>query len=171
MLSASRFTPSFNQVLRDLKRQENGLYNCLWSIVSDSLFIQEIAGLYPSLPLCANLRCGLWYVANPDEECYFKSTDGHINAWCFSTVRLNWHLALLAASKGGCLVVDATRRGKTFPVRPPHATHTSLAVIHIIFHRTLWLNCGRASLCFKIYRARQIFPISARVKLEFTFRC
>lgn len=116
MHNSSCFTPSFNQVLRDLKRQENGLLNCLSSIVSDSIFVQEIAAIYPTFPLCANLRCGLWYVANPDEECYFKSTDGHINAWNFSTIRLNWHLALLAARQGGCLIVDATRRGKTFPV-------------------------------------------------------
>lgn len=36
--------------------------------------------------------------------------------WAFPAARINWHLALLAAERGGCFIVDATRRGKTFPV-------------------------------------------------------
>ena len=48
--------------------------------------------------------------------CYFKSTDGHAGNWSFSLIRLNLHVALQAAAAGGCFVVDATRRGKTFPV-------------------------------------------------------
>ncbi len=71
----------------------------------------------PSLPAFANLRCGLWYAPSPDGTCYFKSTDGHTGNWSFSLIRLNLHVALLAAAAGGCFVVDATRRGKTFPVR------------------------------------------------------
>lgn len=40
----------------------------------------QVAARYPSLPLFANLRCGLWYVAPPvPDTCYFKSTDGHNN--------------------------------------------------------------------------------------------
>jgi tRNA A64-2'-O-ribosylphosphate transferase len=55
------------------------------------------------------------YTPRPDAEAYFKSTDGHCGHWHFSTCRLNWHVALLAAERGGCMLVDATRRGKTFP--------------------------------------------------------
>jgi tRNA A64-2'-O-ribosylphosphate transferase len=55
------------------------------------------------------------YTPRPDAEAYFKSTDGHNGHWQFSTTRLNWHIALLAAQSGGCMLVDATRRGKTFP--------------------------------------------------------
>lgn len=51
----------------------------------------------------------------PEATCYFKSTDGHTGAWAFSLTRLNWHVALLAANRGGAIIVDATRRGKTFP--------------------------------------------------------
>ena len=75
-----------------------------------------MAALQPELPLVANLRCGAWYVPRPDATCYFKSMDGHAGQWAFSEARLNWHLALLAATRGGCFIVDATRRGKTFPV-------------------------------------------------------
>ena len=47
-----------------------------------------------SRPLVANERCGSWYV-RPEVKgasAYFKSTDGHDNAWKFSTRRLNLHL-------------------------------------------------------------------------------
>ena len=108
--------PSLNAVLRSLKRRENSLYNCINSIASDAKFVRDIGYLYPALPVCANLRCGLWYTPNPDDTCYFKSTDGHYGNWSFSVTRLNWHIALLAAQKGGCIIVDATRRGKVFPV-------------------------------------------------------
>ena len=111
--------PSFNQVLRTLKREENSLYNCLNSIYHDTAFIESACQLYPSFPLYANLRCGLWYNPEPQHTCYFKSTDGHYGNWAFSTVRLNWHVALLAAEAGGAVIVDATRRGKVFPVSPP----------------------------------------------------
>ncbi len=78
--------------------------------------MREIALYYPSLPLLANLRCGLWYTPQHDGTCYYKSTDGHHGAWNFSTTRLNWHVAELAAKKGGAIIVDATRKGKRFPV-------------------------------------------------------
>ena len=108
---------SMNQVLKHLKREENSLYNCLNSVVHDSAFDRQTAELYPSLPVFANLRCGLWYIPEPQHTCYFKSTDGHYGNWSFSMVRLNWHVALSAAENGGVIIVDATRRGKVFPVR------------------------------------------------------
>ena len=109
---------SVNKVLKHLKRREVGLHNCLASIAADARFVAEIARLYRGLPLLANLRCGLWYTPQPDGTCYFKSTDGHAGNWSFSYTRLNLHVAHLAASHRGCLIVDATRRGKVFPVRP-----------------------------------------------------
>ncbi|KAK9906569.1 hypothetical protein WJX75_004349 [Coccomyxa subellipsoidea] len=107
--------PSVNQLLRHLKKQESGLYNCINSVIEDVSFVKEIANLYPSLSLLANLRCGLWYAPDCAGTCYFKSTDGHYGNWGFSNTRLNLHVAQLAAQEGGCLIVDATRRGKTFP--------------------------------------------------------
>ena len=115
-INETSFLPSLNKVIKELKREENSLFNCINSINLDTFFVQQIAGLYPQVPVYANLRCGRWYTADPDGTCYFKSTDGHFGEWNFSVTRLNWHLALAASEKGGCLVVDATRRGKTFPV-------------------------------------------------------
>ncbi|KAF6141737.1 hypothetical protein GIB67_027915 [Kingdonia uniflora] len=106
---------SIYKASRTIKKKENSLYNALRSIHEDSIFVSEISQLWPNLPLIANLRCGLWYSNNFDSSCYFKSTDGHCNNWSFNTSRLNLHVASLAGQKGGCIIVDSTRRGKRFP--------------------------------------------------------
>ncbi|KAE9613986.1 putative tRNA A64-2'-O-ribosylphosphate transferase, protein-tyrosine phosphatase, rit1 [Lupinus albus] len=106
---------SIYKAARSIKRRENTLYNALKSIYQDSIFVGEISQLWPQLPLLANLRCGLWYSPKFYATCYFKSTDGHTNNCSFNTSRLNLHVAQLAGQKGGCMIVDATRRGKRFP--------------------------------------------------------
>ena len=108
--------PGSHKIVQELKREQNSTYNCLLSILDDSRFVKEIASLYPTLPVVANLRCGLWYVPDARHTCYFKSTDGHEGKWSFSTTRLNLDVAQLCHVHGGCIIVDATRRGKTFPV-------------------------------------------------------
>lgn len=109
---------SVSRVLRQLKKEECSVFNCACSVSSDAVFIDEVSRLQSALPVIANLRCGLWYTRNPQQTCYFKSTDGHNGNWAFSTTRLNMHVAETAASNNGCVIVDATRKGKTFPVRP-----------------------------------------------------
>ena len=125
---------SIYKVVRQLKKDDHGPYNCLASIVADAAFVRDVRRRYPTLPVFANLRCGLWYVdptmmsddgdgndgdSNDDDAvgtCYFKSTDGHCNNWSFSATRLNVHVAEAAATRGGCVVVDATRSStKRFP--------------------------------------------------------
>ena len=103
-------------MLKELKRVESSLHNCVCSIADDADFVAEVCDLHPGLPAFANLRCGLWYLPAARHTCYFKSTDGHNGNWSFSTSRLNVHVAEQAAQRGGALIVDATRRGKTFPV-------------------------------------------------------
>lgn len=111
--------PSITQVLRAVKRKEHGIFNCIASIIYDNKFIVQVSDNFASFPLLANLRAGAWYAGpRPSATCYFKSTDGHSGEWSFSTVRINLHVARLAARHGGVCIVDATRRGKTFPVRP-----------------------------------------------------
>ncbi|KAD6454816.1 hypothetical protein E3N88_09522 [Mikania micrantha] len=100
---------------RTIKRKQSSLFNSLSSIHEDSIFVSEIAQLWPELPLVANLRCGLWYAKKFHSSCYFKSTDGHTNNLSFNTSRLNLHVATLAGQRGGCMIVDSTRKGKRFP--------------------------------------------------------
>lgn len=114
-LRAGESMESIYKVSRQIKQKEHSLYNALRSIYHDSLFVAEIAALWPRLPLLANLRCGLWYSQHFYDVCYFKSTDGHNGNWSFNVTRLNLHVAELAAQKGGCIIVDATRKGKRFP--------------------------------------------------------
>ncbi|KAK9073747.1 hypothetical protein SSX86_006341 [Deinandra increscens subsp. villosa] len=106
---------SIYRASRTIKRRQSSLYNSLQSIHEDSIFVSEIAQLWPQLPLVANLRCGLWYAKKFHSNCYFKSTDGHTNNLSFNTSRLNLHVATLAGQRGGCMIVDSTRKGKRFP--------------------------------------------------------
>jgi hypothetical protein len=71
--------------------------------------------MLPGYALIANLRNGAWYSDNWTSYCYFKSGDGHDEEWTFSLSRLNLHIAKIAASSNGCLIVDSTRRGKVYP--------------------------------------------------------
>ncbi|KAL4421701.1 hypothetical protein ABPG77_010645 [Micractinium sp. CCAP 211/92] len=128
--------PSMNSVLRALKREESSLFSCVASIADDAQFVEQVSARYPGLPLLPNLRCGVWYVSPPlGATCYFKSTDGHNNNWSFSTVRLNLSTAEAAAAAGGCVIVDATRRGKRFPDAMSKTIPMWCAVLNRAVHR------------------------------------
>ena len=118
---------------RQIRRSDHSVHSCLHSVAHDQKFVEraleslgfslgtsEDGGEGARGAVFVNLRCGLWYApprAPPSSyrRCYFKSTDGHTNNCDFSYIRLNAHLALTAASRGGVAVLDATRRGKRFP--------------------------------------------------------
>ena len=53
---------SIYKVVRALKKDDHGAYNCLASVVADASFVRDVCARYPNLPVFANLRCGLWYV-------------------------------------------------------------------------------------------------------------
>lgn len=84
---------NFSHILTDLKRSNLSIANRLRSCQRDAEFVKDVATFY-NRPLVANERCGSWYVRPEDKaaSAYFKSTDGHTNAWKFSTRRLNLHL-------------------------------------------------------------------------------
>ncbi|KAK1972826.1 initiator tRNA phosphoribosyl transferase [Colletotrichum sublineola] len=108
---------NFSHILTDLKRANLSIANRLRSIAQDADFVAEAAACFGGRPLVANERCGSWYVRPADKRAsaYFKSTDGHTNAWKFSTRRLNLHLLELIGKHDGCIIVDSTRRGKRMP--------------------------------------------------------
>ncbi|EFJ52832.1 hypothetical protein VOLCADRAFT_55451, partial [Volvox carteri f. nagariensis] len=122
------------KVTRQLKKEQSSLYNCVASILSDAAFVSEVRALYPSLPLLANLRCGLWYTRQADGTCYYKSTDGHNGNWSFSCTRINWHVCELAAKHGGVIIVDATRKGKRFP----DAMTKTIPIWAAVVNRAAW---------------------------------
>lgn len=99
-----------------------------------------------------NLRCGAWYVnAEHSGQCHFKSTDGHQGNWDFSLKRLNLEVALKAA---WCptIVVDATRKGKAYPVSCLATTDSKIAIrdgTPVLLKQT--------SFAFLIARAARVF--------------
>ncbi|KXH60200.1 initiator tRNA phosphoribosyl transferase [Colletotrichum salicis] len=107
---------NFSHILTDLKRANLSIANRLRSITQDAEFVKNVAASF-GRPLVANERCGSWYIRPADKRAsaYFKSTDGHTNAWKFSTRRLNLHLLELVGRHDGCIIVDSTRRGKRMP--------------------------------------------------------
>ncbi|TIB86511.1 initiator tRNA phosphoribosyl transferase [Wallemia mellicola] len=109
---------------------------------SDSQFVDSLGRHYSDYSVvayynfpAANQRCGVWYINpklvcyalltarinvqkenyRPDIYAYFKSTDGHTNAWSFSLRRPNLHLIEHILECKGLIIVDSTRRGKRFP--------------------------------------------------------
>ncbi|GME70686.1 unnamed protein product [[Candida] boidinii] len=112
-----------NLITKEIKREDTSLKNRFQSIILDSKYVDSIGSLFPHYQIVPNERCGLWYVPldNYTVTSYFKSTDGHINNWDFSTRRLNFHLLSLFKYKNshhdnnGIIIVDSTRRGKKIP--------------------------------------------------------
>uniref|UniRef100_A0A093XDH4 Uncharacterized protein C3F10.06c n=1 Tax=Talaromyces marneffei PM1 TaxID=1077442 RepID=A0A093XDH4_TALMA len=108
---------SVSQLLTSLRRSALSVTNRLRSIEADARFVSQVADHYGGLPLIANERCGSWYI-NPTQKAgsvYFKSTDGHTGVWEFSFRRLNLQVLQIARQRGGCIIVDSTRRGKLMP--------------------------------------------------------
>ncbi|KAF1948718.1 hypothetical protein CC80DRAFT_430959 [Byssothecium circinans] len=109
-------TLSLSTTLSSLKRSALSITNRLSSITSDSQFVQRVSDAY-NLPLIANERCGSWYIppSLKAESAYFKSTDGHMGEWGFSLRRVNLQVLKVVGERGGAVIVDSTRRGKSMP--------------------------------------------------------
>lgn len=69
---------------------------------------------------------------------YFKSTDGHVNQWSFSTRRLNLPVLELLGFAGGAVLIDTTRRGKSYP----DALRRTLPVFTSVWNQTLFGDSG-----------------------------
>ena len=109
---------SLDEVKKELRKDDRCLKNRIASILLDNQFLEsQVIPTFPKFPVVPNERCGVWY-CDPnkyEKTCYFKSTDGHINQWNFSTRRLNFHLLPLLRDHSGIIIVDSTRRGKKMP--------------------------------------------------------
>lgn len=65
---------------------------------------------------------------------YFKSTDGHVNQWAFSTRRLNLPVLEILGSAGEAILIDTTRRGKAYP----DALRRTVPIFTSVWNRTLF---------------------------------
>lgn len=108
-------SPTFTNLERGIKRGHNSIHNHLLSLHQDSEYVDQIKDIFPTFNLIANLRNGLWYHRYFDAHCYFKSTDGHEGFESFSTIRLNLNVAENIALSSGGIIVDSTKRGKSYP--------------------------------------------------------
>ncbi|PWN23882.1 initiator tRNA phosphoribosyl transferase, partial [Microstroma glucosiphilum] len=118
-LYASLLRSDDRKVVRKLERDP---WNRLRSIAEDSQWVLRVAEALPELPIIANLRCGAWYlspelpqISRASTYCYFKSTDGHAGEWSFSLKRPNLDVVRLIQQRGGVIITDSTRRGKSLP--------------------------------------------------------
>lgn len=113
---------------RSLEQRDNRLYNALKSIYEDSLFVDEICQLCPQLPLVANLRCSLWYSPNFHSTSYFKYLSPqppsrppcryvcmYVCTNLFNKDDIFIRFFNWAGQRGGCVIVDSTRREQRFP--------------------------------------------------------
>ncbi|ORZ11583.1 tRNA A64-2'-O-ribosylphosphate transferase [Absidia repens] len=126
----------FGHNVDQIRKEQKSIFNRLKSIEEDALFIDQVAALYPELPLAANERCGSWYIDRTTHKVhsvYFKSTDGHAGIWDFNVRRGNFHILDLIAAYQGCIVVDSTRRGK----RIPDALSKTIPIWCCVINRTI----------------------------------
>lgn len=152
-------TPTLSSTLTTLKRSALSLSNRLTSILSDSHYVTTVSSAY-ALPLIANERCGSWYIP-PDLKAgsvYFKSTDGHTGQWAFSLRRLNLQLLDVVGERGGAVVVDSTRRGKSMP----DALSKSVPIWCCVVNRAVF---GEGELCTPpgVVSASEHAQIEARI--------
>ncbi|GKT84914.1 LOW QUALITY PROTEIN: tRNA A64-2'-O-ribosylphosphate transferase [Colletotrichum tofieldiae] len=92
---------NFSHILTDLKRSNLSIANRLRSIAQDA----EFGGRRVLRRAAPRRQRALRELVHPPEDkrasAYFKSTDGHTNAWKFSTRRLNLHLLELIGKHDG----------------------------------------------------------------------
>ncbi|OWB81318.1 hypothetical protein B5S32_g5730 [[Candida] boidinii] len=133
-----------NLITKEIKKEDTSLTNRFQSIILDSQYVDNVSSLFPHYPIIPNERCGLWYVPldKYTHTSYFKSTDGHINNWDFSTRRLNFHLLSLFQfnnehhDNNGIIIVDSTRRGKKIPDAQSKTIPIWCSVINCILYGT-----------------------------------
>jgi len=124
--------------MRTMRRNERSIDRRLVSTLRDARFVHSVRDSTGQIKLLANLRAGKWAYPAFDDDCYFKSADGHVNQWTFPLSRLNLHVVRHAASDGGVMVVDTTRKGKEFPDSFTRTLPIWCAVINRALAREGW---------------------------------
>lgn len=114
-------------------------------------------------PLVPNERSGSWplppqlknesqqaYLSSSNDHsqsssvsAYFKSTDGHVNQWSFSTRRLNLPVLSILGSAGGAMLIDTTRRGKAYP----DALRRTVPIFVSVWNHVLFDELAGSGVC------------------------
>jgi tRNA A64-2'-O-ribosylphosphate transferase len=126
---------------------EQQLWNRLHSIHLDAMWVSELIETLPkNVLILPNLRAGAWYHSG-EEDCHFKSTDGHQNNASLSLRRSNMHIIKhLVQGKSGCMIIDVTRSGKSWP----DAFSRTIPIWTCIMNRTA-KNLGNVNVDEKLY--------------------
>ncbi|KAI1266733.1 initiator tRNA phosphoribosyl transferase [Xylariaceae sp. FL1019] len=151
---------NFSHILNELKRANFSVSNRLRSIREDAYFVLEVAHAL-GRPIVANERCGSWYI-HPKHKAgsaYFKSSDGHMNQWGFSSRRLNFQLLSIIGENDGCIIVDSTRRGKQMP----DALSKTVPIWCCVINRALFPDHVQ---CHKLYAPPSVVSSSEHSQIE-----
>jgi len=124
---------------------DNEITSSSWPLVPN-----ERSGSWPLDP-ALKLRSQSAYLTSspsPSHEkapvsAYFKSTDGHINAWSFSLRRLNLPVLTLLNHSSSAILLDTTRRGKTYP----DALRRTVPIYTSVWNRTLFPHLVSTGIC------------------------
>lgn len=158
---------SLDGVKKELRKDDRSLKNRIASILLDNQFLEsEVIPTFPNFPVIPNERCGTWY-CDPrkyDKTCYFKSTDGHINEWNFSTRRLNFHLLPLLKDHSGIVIVDSTRSGKKMPDALSKTIPIWCAVLNILMLKSKGDNINYDEVLFTPFETVSLSERSRIIK-------
>ncbi|ODV82575.1 hypothetical protein CANARDRAFT_204966 [[Candida] arabinofermentans NRRL YB-2248] len=143
-----------NHITREIRKTHRSTRNRVLSIIKDSRFVTKVSQhISADIPIIPNERCGSWYIdpSKYETTTYFKSTDGHINNWDFSTRRLNFHILPLISKNGGAIIVDSTRRGKKMPDALSKTIPIWAAILNCIMlgpDKNYWLSTPSETVVF-----------------------
>eukprot|EP00842_Homolaphlyctis_polyrhiza_P006288 jgi/Hompol1/6660/HPOL_001284-RA len=114
-----QFGHPHNEAAERVRKDAKSMYALVIKLLHDAAFVELVAQRLCALPVVPNERAGTWYTAphlrTHGISAYFKSTDGHFGKWDFNLRRLNFSLLEFVGQRGGCILVDITRKGKRFP--------------------------------------------------------
>lgn len=128
-----------HQLQRRVQASTRQLTSHLLSIACDNTIVCEVRDFLSGsgLSMIANIRNGLWYDASFDGTCYFKSTDGHVRNWSFSSGRLNIETACRAFKEKGIVIVDSTKAGKRYPDSMTYTMPIWCSVVNCLLYRSI----------------------------------
>ena len=115
---------SINAAIRQLKKEENGLYNCICSILTDANFVTEVAAPSPAnTPLAGRRPAAWWWCRN--RQCSDCACSGAPDASIVPGVCQPTMWALVCASSSVHLLLQIDRRARRQLEFQPHTAESA----------------------------------------------